>query len=96
MAKHGKMTLNEIMGKRGDHFKENGLELHDLPELLGERMPSLQYDVLGRHRLINALHDRFGANYRNVPGVQQVLKKFDEHAKREVEIHLIKKRLGRK
>lgn len=96
MAKNGSTTLGELMGSRGEHFAKNGLELDDLPQLLGERMPKLQFDPLGRHRLINALRDRFGANFRNIPGVQQVINKFDDHAKREIEFHRIKKRLNRR
>lgn len=94
MAKHGNITLNELMGQKGDHVKDHGLDFEDLKLLLGERMPHLQFDPLGRHRLIHALRDRFGANYKNMPEIQGILSKFDEHAKREVEFHRIKKRLN--
>lgn len=96
MGKNGKTTLNEIMGARGDDFHKKGLELHDLPNLLGEQMPKLEFHTLGRIRLIRALRNRFGNNYRSVPGVQQVMHKFDHAVKTELEHHEIRKRLGRK
>lgn len=95
MAK-GKATLNEVMGKRGEDFHKQGLDLSDLPEVLGEGMPKLEFHPLGRIRLMRALQQRFGSGYRNVPGVSQVMQKFDEQAKLEMQHHLIKKRLGRK
>jgi hypothetical protein len=96
MSKTGKTTLNEVMGKHGEKFASRGLELHDLPELLGEGMPKLEFHTLGRIRLIRALRNRFGNHYRSVPGVQQVMQKFDHQAKIELQHHEIRKRLGRK
>lgn len=96
MGKSGKTTLAEVMGKHGEKFQKHGMDLEDLPGLLGEAMPKLEYHTLGRIRLIRALRNRFGNNYRSIPGIQQVLAKFDHAAKIEIQHHEIRKRLGRK
>jgi hypothetical protein len=90
------MTLGEVLGKKGEQAHGRGLELHDLPALLGEGMPKLEYHALGRVRLMRALRTRFGENYKNVPGIAAVIQKFDHEAKIELEHHKIKMRLGRK
>jgi len=95
MAKGSTVTLNELMGKAGDGAK-GGIELHDLPNLLGEGMPRLEFTPLGRLRLIHALERRFGQGYRNLPGIKEVLSKFDQQAKITLEHHMILKRLGRR
>lgn len=95
MSKKGNSSLNEIMGKKGDKAHENGLDFEDLPQLLGERMPKLEFHTLGRVRLIQALNDRFGPNFRNVPGIHGLLKKFDKEQAITLAHHQIKKRLGR-
>lgn len=89
-------TLNELMGKRGTDFKEQGISFDDLPDLLGDSMPKLEFHALGRVRLVKALRNRFGSNFRNVPGVSQLMGKFDEAAKKEVGYAKITMRLGRK
>ena len=88
----GAASLNELRGKNGGH--EIGLD--DLPKLLGDNMPKLEFHALGRVRLTQALRRRFGANYRSVPGIGGLMQKFDHEAKIEMEHHLIKKKLGRK
>lgn len=94
MAKGSKTTLNEIMGERGEEFHKNGLDLSDLPSLLGEGMPKLEFHALGRLRLMSALRQRFGDGYKNVPGIAHVITKFDDEAKKELHFHLLKKKLG--
>jgi hypothetical protein len=84
------------MGKKGEDAKKNGLDLHDLPDVLGEGMPKLEFHALGRIRLMRALQQRFGSGYRNVPGVSSVMQKFDEQAKLELHYHHLKQKLGRK
>jgi len=96
MAKGGKTTLNELMGSRGEDFSKTGVELSDLPDLLGEGMPKLEFPPLGRMRLQAALKQRFGDNYRNVPGISQVMTKFDEQARIELHHHMLRKKYGRK
>lgn len=83
------------MGKKGEKAHESGLDFEDLPELLGEKMPKLEFHTLGRVRLVQALSDRFGANFRNVPGIQGLLSKFDHEAKITLEHHILRKKLGR-
>lgn len=96
MSKAGKVTLGELMGSRGEEFHKKGIELHDLPSLLGDGLPHIEFHTLGRIRLIRALRNRFGNNYRSIPGVQSVLAKFDAQAKIALQHHEIKKKLGRK
>lgn len=72
-----KLTLNEIMGGSGDKAKKKKLGLNDLEELLGERMPKLEYTPVGRLRLTTALRNRFGDSYRNLPGIDDIMKEFD-------------------
>lgn len=96
MAKGSKTTLNQLMGKGGDDFRKNGVALSDLPDLLGESMPKLEFHALGRVRLMGALRNRFGEGYRNIPGISQLIRQFDEHAKTELEHHILRKKWGGK
>jgi hypothetical protein len=59
-------------------------------------MPKLEFHPLGRLRLQNALKQRFGASYRNVPGVDKLMAKFDAEAQKEIHYHKILKKYGRK
>lgn len=79
--KKGHASLNELMGSSADSAKT--LTLKDLPALLGEKMPAVTYDRIGRMRLVNALTQRFGVGYRNLPHVNNMLKEFDS----EVDYH---------
>lgn len=82
-------TLNEIMGN-----KTNGqLTMADLKDVLGESMPTIELNKVGKFRLLQALRNRFGDNYRNIPGVKNILDDFD----RELNIDLqIRKNKGAK
>lgn len=53
-----------------------GLEQHLKPE----QMPILDAGPIGRHRLIQALKNRYGIMFRNVPGVSNILKEYDSQA----------------
>lgn len=86
----GKSTLNEMMGGIGGKAKSGKLSLSDLGELLGERMPKLEYTPVGRHRLTTALHNRFGANYRSLPGIDDLMKEFDKEADFNVSLQKMK------
>ncbi len=68
-------NLNELMGK------DTKITLDNLQEILGEAMPEMPFDRIGRMRLINALQQRFGQQYMNIPGVKEVIKHFDEEVK---------------
>lgn len=71
-------TLNELMGDGG-----KPMSLEDLPGLLGEKMPEISYDRVGKLRLINALHQRFGPGYNNIPGIKDIM----SHFERQTAVH---------
>lgn len=64
--------LGELMGEGYEHRTK--LTLSDIPKLLGHKMPEITYDRVGRVRLHNALQQRFGADYQNMPHIQDLLK----------------------
>ena len=69
-------TMNELMGR--------GLKLDsfsDLPAVLGEKMPEISFNSVGRLRLMTALRNRFGEGFRNIPGIKGILKQFDDEAR---------------
>lgn len=83
-------SLNELMGGSGEKAKGKKLSLDDLGQLLGERMPKLEFSPVGRLRLTNALRNRFGDSYRNLPGISEIIKDFDKEAAMSVRIQEIK------
>lgn len=86
----GRVSLQEIMGKSAA-AKGEGLSLKDLPEILGDGMPELDMSPVGRIRLIRALKQRFGDNFRSLPGLKGIVKEFDSRAKAEVVREKMKK-----
>lgn len=72
-----KVSLNEIMGSKAGSAGGN-LSLNDLPSILGESMPELPKNNVGRFRLVRALQQRFGKNFRSLPGVSNIIKEFDD------------------
>lgn len=80
-------TLNELMGSKGGK-KDLGLE--DLHDLLGERMPQMEYSPRGRLRLVTALRNRFGESYRTLHGIEGILKEFDKEAEFNVKLQQMK------
>lgn len=86
----GKGSLAEIMGRKAESAEHRELSISDLKELLGEGMPKLDFHRLGRVRLLRALKQRFGPGYRNVPGISNILKEFDEEASFELKLHKMK------
>lgn len=75
------------MGKSGS---KESLSLDDLSELLGERMPKLEFTPVGRLRLTQALRNRFGDNYRHLRGMDDIMKQFDEEAAFSVKLQKMK------
>lgn len=73
-----KLSLAEVMGKSGADKASQGLRLEHLPDILGESMPELPRSPLGRHRLVRALQQRFGANFRSLPGIKDLVAEFDK------------------
>jgi len=84
-----KASLNELMGSGA---KQGGkkLSLDDVKEMLGERAPKIEFSPVGRLRLTSALRARFGDQYRNLPGIDDILAEFDENAKFSVKIQELK------
>ena len=66
-------SLNELMGS-----EEEKVTLDNLPEVLGLKMPELPTNRVGKLRLVHALQQRFGVNYRQMPGVNDVLSEFEK------------------
>jgi hypothetical protein len=83
-------SLNELMGKGGADTKNREMSLKDLPNLLGDAMPVIDKTPVGRLRLVSALRNRFGDQWRNIPGVGSIMKEFDEEAKFRVKIEEMK------
>lgn len=94
MSKKFGTSLGEIMGRKAEHAKQHGISFEDIKEILGEHAPQIEFHALGRVRLVKALKTRFGNNYRSVPGISELLRKFDQEAHTELQHHLLKKKLG--
>lgn len=71
-------TLAELIGK-----DVGEMSMNDLPKILGEKMPEMPYNRIGRFRLNNALKLRFGSGYKNIPGIKNILTEFDSHVETE-------------
>lgn len=79
-AKGGNPTLGELLGKAGS---KTDLSLKDLPQILGEKMPELPKDRIGKFRLIQSLQLRFGDGFRNIPNIKNILEEFDKEVETE-------------
>ena len=87
-----KVSLNELMGSSAQQGNKK-MSLSDIKDLLGDRAPKLEFSPVGRLRLTTALRNRFGDGFRNLPGIDDILKAFDTEAKFHVklnEINLLK------
>lgn len=84
-----KVSLAEIMGKDAAS-KSDGLRLSHLSDILGDNMPELPRNPVGRHRLIRALQQRFGNQWRTLPGVKNLVKEFDGEVAFENKINQIR------
>lgn len=84
----GKVSLAELMG--ADGAKGEGLQLSQLPKILGDAMPELPRNPLGRHRLIRSLQQRFGKNFRSLPGIKDLVKEFDKEIEYDKKIAQMK------
>lgn len=57
------------------------MEMGPIKDALGDDMPQITPDALGKYRLMMALKNKYGANYRNVPMAASAMKHFEnEHA----------------
>jgi hypothetical protein len=74
MRQKGKpASLAELLGKDAGGKMTSA----DLPKLLGEKMPELPRNRIGRYRLLNALKLRFGPGFKNIPGLKDIISDFD-------------------
>jgi hypothetical protein len=85
-----KVSIGELMGGSGEKAKGRKLTLDDLGNLLGERLPKLEFTPVGRLRLTTALRNRFGDQYKNLPGINDILSDFDSEAKLNVKVQEMK------
>lgn len=84
-------SLAELMGITASRSgSKGGLTLEQLPEILGDSMPDLPKNAVGRHRLVRALQQRFGSNWRGLPGVSDIVKEFDGVVATEIKIAKIR------
>ena len=81
--------MNEMMGSSGKELKGK-LTLDNLHEVMNERMPKLEYHPVGRLRLMTALRNRFGDNFRALPGMDEILSEFDKRADHNVAVQKMK------
>lgn len=87
-----KLSLAELMGVDAAKAGNSGtLRLNKLPEILGDAMPELPRNAVGRYRLIRALGQRFGPNWRSLPGVKDLISEFDDVVDLELRVAKIKK-----
>lgn len=91
----GKANLNELMGGKGRESKKRKLTLDDLEDLMGERLPKLEYSPRGRYRLLTALRNRFGDNFKALPGISDILEEFDKEAQFAVKLQEMKMLKGK-
>lgn len=76
--KEGRLaSLKELMGGKADEMKDS-YSMDDLPELIGEAIPDLPRDRVGRLRLQNLLQKRYGVTWRSYPGLTSLMDDFDK------------------
>ena len=57
------------------------IDFSQFAEAVGEDMPDITPDKIGKYRLQQVLRRRFGTNYKNHPLSAQLLKHFDTNSK---------------
>ncbi len=86
-----KASLAELMGATASELGGSGrLTLKQLPAILGDAAPDLPKNAVGRFRLLRSLQQRFGPNWRSLPGVNDLVKEFDDVVATEVKIAKLK------
>lgn len=53
------------------------LDMGPFKDVLGEDLPELSLNKVGRFRLMRALRNKFGAGFKNVGIAQKLIKSFD-------------------
>lgn len=79
-------SIKEVLGSKAGMK----ISLDSLQDVLGEKMPRLPKNRVGRMRLIQALRNRFGTGFRNIPGVQDVMSEFEENIKSQSTLNKMK------
>lgn len=59
------------------------VSLENICDILGDKMPEMPHNRVGRLRLVHALQERFGVNFRNIPGVRDTIAEFDKNIEAE-------------
>lgn len=67
---------------------KESFDMGDLPDLLGEKMPHIDFTRVGRIRLMSALRNRFGDDFRNMKSVTGIIQDFDTKLKHAQVIRL--------
>lgn len=68
-------SKNELMGKMGN---KESYTMEDLPELIGDAIPDITRDRVGRLRLQHLLQKRFGVTWQSYPGLKSLMEDFDK------------------
>jgi len=82
------VSLAEVMGSKAA-TSGSSMRLSNLADILGDAMPEMPKNGVGRHRLVRALQQRFGSNWRSLPGVKDLVKEFDRSVDMENKIKSI-------
>jgi len=82
------VSLAEVMGSKAA-ASGSSMRLSNLADILGDAMPEMPKNGVGRHRLVRALQQRFGSNWRSLPGVKDLVKEFDRSVDMENKIKSI-------
>lgn len=87
-----KARLSEILGGAGtaEKAQRRKLSFDDLGDLLGDSLPEIPFNAVGKFRLTNALKGRFGEGFRNIPGVKDIISDFEERRSFEDRISQLK------
>jgi len=77
-----KKTKDNYLGKVKKIKMLPSVDLGDISNFFRpEEMPLIDASPIGRHRLLQALRNKFGASFRNIRGVSSMLKEYDIQVK---------------
>ena len=72
--------LGEILGGKAEQMPDNPT-MDNLPDMLGELAPDIEYTTAGKMKLLNLLKRRFGDNFQSIGPVKSMLKDFEDEMK---------------
>jgi hypothetical protein len=84
----GPITLNKLSQMR----ESPKIDTTPFKKLLGDSIPNIEPSPLGRYRLLQAFRNKFGATYRNTPGVEEAIQHFDNEYRYHRVLHGLKMR----